>query len=142
VTWINKYIGEVFAGTRVSSSDLIIYRFADAVLMKAEIENALGNTPEALVYLNKIAKRAYGVDNYYAGLTPSQVDDAILNQRILEFVLEGKSWFDIRRFGKAFDMIPTLAGREAENNGNILLFPVAQDVINRNRSIIQTEGYN
>jgi len=142
VTWINKYIGEVFAGTRLSSSDLIIYRFAEAVLLKAEIENALGNTPEALSQLNKIAKRAYGVEDYYAGLTPSQVDDAILNQRILEFVLEGKSWFDIQRFGKAFDMIPSLAGRESEYNGNILLFPVAQDVINRNRNIKQTEGYN
>lgn len=142
VTWINKYIGEVFAGTRVSSSDLIIYRFADAVLIKAEIENALGNTPEALIHLNKIAKRAYGVDNYFTGLNEAQVDEAILNQRILEFVLEGKSWFDIQRFGKAFEMIPTLVGRASEHKGNILLFPVAQDVINRNRNIVQTDGYN
>lgn len=142
VTWINKYVGEVFAGTRLSSSDLIIYRFADALLLKAEIENALSNTSEALVHLNKITKRAYGVDDYYTGLNTGEVDDAILDQRILEFVLEGKSWFDIQRFGKAFSMIPTLEGREAENSGNILLFPVAQDVINRNRNIIQTEGYN
>ena len=98
-------------------------------------------TPEAIAELNKIAKRAYGADNYYAGLSPAQTDDAILNQRLLEFVLEGKSWFDIRRFGKAFEMIPTLVGREGENNGNILLFPVAQDVINRNRNIVQTDGY-
>lgn len=110
--------------------------------MKNENHLLQGWGPAPLVHLNKIAKRAYGVDDYYAGLTSDQVDDAILDQRILEFVLEGKSWFDIRRFGKAFEMVPTLAGRQGENNGNILLFPVAQDVINRNRNVVQTEGYN
>lgn len=140
-TWINKYIGEEISGTRISTSDFIIYRFAEAVLFKAEIENALGNTDVALTYLNKIAARAYGVPDYYTGLSKAEIDNAILNERILEFVLEGKSWYDIRRFRQAFERIPSLAGREGDNNGNILLFPVAQDVINRNPKIVQTDGY-
>lgn len=141
VTWINKYIGEVFSGTRLASSDLIIYRFAEAILFKAEIENALGNNTEAINQLNLIAKRAYGVDNYYTALSTAQIDEAIFNERILEFVLEGKSWYDIQRFGKSFEVVPTLVGREGENSGNILLFPVAQDVLSRNRNILQTTGY-
>lgn len=141
VSWINKYIGEVVSGTRIASSDLIIYRFAEAILFKAEIESALGNTNEAIDQLNKIAKRAYGTDDYYDALSASQVDETILNERILEFVLEGKSWYDILRFQKAFEMIPTLIGREGDNEGNILLSPIAQDVLSRNRSIVQTDGY-
>ncbi|RAV29545.1 RagB/SusD family nutrient uptake outer membrane protein [Sinomicrobium soli] len=140
-TWINKYIGEEVSGTRLSTSDLIIYRFAEAILFKAEIENALDNTGEAITYLNKIAKRAYNVDNYYTGLGTSEIDNAILKERILEFVLEGKSWYDIQRFGQSFQIIPSLIGREGENEGNILLFPVAQDVLSRNFNIKQTEGY-
>jgi len=140
-SYINKYIGEVFSGTRLPTSDLIVYRYAEAILFKAEIENALGNTPEALTQLNKIAKRAYGTDNYYSGLTKDQTDDAILDERILEFVLEGKSWFDMVRFGQAFQRISTLTGRESDNSGNVLLSPVAQDVLNRNHNIEQTDGY-
>lgn len=140
-TWINKYIGEEFSGTRLSTSDLIIYRYAEAILFKAEIENALGNTADAIFYLNQIASRAYGEENYYAGLSSGEIDNAILDERILEFVLEGKSWYDIRRFGQAFERIPTLMGREGDNNGNILLSPVAQDVLNRNFNIKQTDGY-
>lgn len=141
VTWINKYIGEEFSGTRLPTSNLIIYRYAEAILFKAEIENALTNTGEALTQLNKIAKRAYGVDDFYSGLNSAQIDEAILDERILELVLEGKAWYDIRRFGQAFQRVPTLTGREGDNSGNILLFPVAQDVINRNPNIEQTKGY-
>lgn len=140
-TWINKYIGEVVSGTRLPVSDLVIYRFAEAILFKAEIENALGNTGDALNYLNKIAQRAYGVEDHYSGLGKEAIDNAILDERILEFVLEGKSWYDIQRFGQAFQRIPSLIGREGDHNGNILLFPVAQDVINRNTNITQTDGY-
>jgi hypothetical protein len=141
VSWINKYLGEVISGTRIPTSDLIIYRFAEAILFKAEIENALDNSSEALKYLNIIAKRAYSDENHYTTTDNVEIDNAILDERILEFVLEGKSWYDILRFGKAFERIPSLIGKEGEKEGNILLFPVAQDVLNRNPNIIQTEGY-
>ncbi len=141
VSWINKYIGEIVAENRLPTSDLIIYRLAEAVLFKAEIENALGNTDEALTQLNVIAERAYGVDDYYAGLSSTEIDNAILDERILEFIFEGKAWYDIQRFGQSFERIPSLVGREGDNSGNILLWPIAQDVISRNTNIVQTDGY-
>lgn len=141
VVWVNKYLGEVISGTREMTTDFIIYRYAEAILFKAEIENALGNTGSALTHLNIIAQRAYGIENYYSGLSQAEVDDAILDERIIEFVGEAKSFLDIRRFGKAFEKIPALIGREGEKSGNILLTPVAQDVLSRNTAIMQTEGY-
>ena len=138
--WINKYPGEWSDGTRFFTSDIKIYRLAEAILFKAEIENALGNSAEAIVQLNKIAQRAYKEDNYYAaGLSQSEVNDIILDERLREFAAEGKAWWDLIRFGKVYDMVPALQGREGEQN--LLLWPVNAASINSNPAIIQTPGY-
>ena len=140
--WINKYIGEWREGSRFHTSDTRIYRYAEALLFKAEILNARGMTPEAVPYLNQIAERAYGVPDYYSqALSSEALDDGILTERLIEFGAEGKSWFDIIRFGKAFERIPSLAGKEQEHDGNILLFPIAPETITRNPNIEQTPGF-
>jgi hypothetical protein len=139
--WINKYLGEWQNDTRYFTSDIKIYRYAEAVLFKAEIENALGNTPDAVTALNSIAKRAYGIDSYYpTSLSKDQADEAILSERLKELADEGKSWFDMIRFGVVFQRVKTLAGKE--NKPNILLWPVNANSINSNPKIKQTEGYN
>ncbi len=138
--WVDKYKGTLVSGTRIFDSDYRVYRFAEAILFKAEILNESGQTAQAVQQLNKIAKRAYGVDNYYLQtLTKAEVDDLILNERIKEFSTEGKAWFDIIRFGKAFERIASLQGKE--NRQNILLWPVSYDSMNRNGNITQTPGY-
>lgn len=139
--WFEKYKGNVISGTRVFDSDYRVYRLAEAILFKAEILNEMGQTAQAIEQLNKIAKRAYNTDNYYpTTLNQAEVDDAILDERIKEFVGEGKAWFDLIRFDKAFERIPTLEGKE--NKQNILLWPVSYNTINRNGNIKQTPGYD
>ena len=138
--WVNKFSGSWENQTRVFDSDIVVYRYADALLMSAEIENALGNSPLAVEQLNKVAARAYGVADFYANtLSPQQIDDAILTERKKEFVAEGKIWWDLIRFGVVFDEVPTLVGRE--NEQNVLLWPVHNSSINTNPNIIQTPGY-
>lgn len=140
--WVNKFLGEIISNTRNDVTDTRIYRYAEAILFKAEILNALNKTSEAVTELNKIAKRAYGVDNFYdSSLTQAEVDNAILHERLIEFGAEGKSWFDIIRFGKAFELIPSLVGRQNEYEGNILVLPVDLGTITRNPNITQTPGY-
>ncbi len=141
-SWVNKYLGTIVEGTRQFTDDIRIYRFAEAIFFKAEIENALGNSDIALAALNQAVKRAYGVENYYVlPMAKQQIDEIILNERLIEFAAEGKSWFDILRFGRAFEMIETLKGREGQYRGNVLFFPVNQDIINRNFNVKQTIGY-
>jgi hypothetical protein len=140
--WVNKYLGELVSGNRLATSDTRIYRYAEAILFKAEAMNALGNSAGAILELNRIARRAYNVTNFYpATLTVSQVNDAILRERIVEFTAEGKSWFDFIRFGKAFELIPSLVGRQGDREGNILLFPIAPSTLSNNPKIKQTPGY-
>ena len=138
--WVDKYKGSLIDGTRIFDSDYKIYRFAEAILFKAEILNEMGQTNQAIVEINKIAKRAYNIDNYYsAGLSKEEVNEILLDERIKEFVIEGKSWFDILRFGKAFERISSLQGKESIQN--VLLWPVSYNTINRNGNITQTHGY-
>ena len=137
--WINKFPGEWINNTRYFTSDIPIYRYAEAILFKAEIENEqAGGDP--LTQINKIAKRAYGTPNYYSSsLTKTQINKILLTERMKEFAAEGKSWWDHIRLGLAFTDIPALVGRQ--NETNILLWPVAPASINGNPNITQTEGY-
>lgn len=138
--WINKFSGSWENGTRIFDSDIIAYRYADAILLDAEIENELGNAAIAVESLNKLASRAYGVENYYSStLSPEAINELILEERMKEFTAEGKTWWDLIRFGKVFEKVPSLVGRQ--NEENILLWPVSSSSINRNPNIKQTPGY-
>lgn len=132
--WINKFAGSWENQTRVFDSDIVVYRYADALLMSAEIENALNNPSLAVERLNEVAERAYGVAGFYAAsLSPQQVDRAILDERKKEFVAEGKIWWDLIRFDVVFDEVATLAGRE--NEADVLLWPLHDSSINTNPNI-------
>lgn len=43
-------------------------------------------------------------------------DAAILKERLLELAFEGKRWWDLVRFDKAFDLVPSLR----EHKGKII----------------------
>ena len=137
-SWINKFPGEWENNVRYFTSDIPLYRFSEALLFKAEIELEKGGDP--LQWINKVAKRAYGKDNYYSNLTNSQIREVLLNERLKEFAAEGKSWYDYVRLGYAFIKIPSLVGRQ--NETNILLWPIASACFTDNPNIRQTVGYN
>ncbi|MFV0591440.1 MAG: RagB/SusD family nutrient uptake outer membrane protein [Draconibacterium sp.] len=87
-------------GTRAYDSDIIVYRYADVLLMMAEIENGLNNDPST--YVNQIRRRAYGViyPPFIDG-TFAENELAILTERNKEFVSEGSRWFDLIRMQDA-----------------------------------------
>ena len=90
-------------------TDFPLYRYAEAILIHAEAQNELGNTPVAVQYLNMVRARArkgtgaesrpephdYGT----AGEPMDQlaVRDAIYQERDWELAHEGKRWFDLVR---------------------------------------------
>ena len=136
--WINKYIGSWITQTRIFDSDIIVYRLADAILLQSELYNATNQKDLAVDFLNQIAKRAYGVDNYYAKtLTAPQVDAYIMDERMKEFTAECKIWWDLIRMGMVFNRVATLNGRE--NSKNVLLWPIHYDSLNSNPNLEQTE---
>ena len=135
-----KGSGIVTGGLRTFSSDIVVYRYAEVLLMKAEAENALGMDPS--VEINSIRQRAYG-GNYdshvFVSGNQQQNDDAILKERLFELIYEGKRWWDLVRFDKAFELVPALQGRA--NDSYLLLFPIPTSVLNLESKVKQNPGY-
>jgi len=135
-----KFKGFLLAGIRQFLDDVVLYRYADVLLMKAEAKNALGQDPAPEI--NQIRKRAYGAasDKYlFVNGTKAQNDEAILQERLLEMIFEGKRWWDLIRFGKAFEKVPSLQNRVGRES--LLLFPLSENVLSLSPAIVQNPGY-
>ena len=108
--------------------------------MKAEAKNALGQDPST--EMNLVRKRAYG-DNYegnkFVNGSKDQNDQAILEERLLELMFEGKRWWDLIRFNKAFELVPTLAGKSDQTH--LEYFPISDQVLSLEPLVTQTSGY-
>lgn len=139
--WINKFSGTWTNETRIFDSDIIVYRYADALLFDAEIKLVRGDRSGAITSLNRIAARAYGEAGAYPStLSVTDIKEAIVRERMKEFAAEGKLWWDFIRLGVVFEKVPFLAGREQEPN--VLLWPISQNSINKNPNLVQTPGYD
>ena len=139
---VNKFIGSVSSGVRKADSDFPIYRYADVILLIAEAKNLLGEDPSSEI--NTIRQRAYGT-NYnaatheYSNGTKTANTKAILDERLKEFIAEGKRWWDLRRAGDSyvFENVETLSA----DNAYLLELPITVDMIGRNPLLKQTTGY-
>ena len=137
---VRKGRGIVLNGRRYFTNDFVLYRYADVLLMKAEAKNALGQDPSE--EMNLIRKRAYGnnFENHkFVSGTKEGNNDAILKERLLELVFEGKRWWDLVRFGKAFDIVPSLQDKKGRDY--MLLWPVSVATLTREPQVQQTPGW-
>ena len=126
-TMAMKGRGTVVSGVRYFVDDIILYRYADVLLMKAEAKNGLGEDPTD--EMKEVRERAYGekyADHAFVSGTPAENDAAILQERLLEFAFECKRWWDLVRFDKAFELVPSLVGRD---NPDLLYFPISNSVL-------------
>ncbi|MCC8423483.1 RagB/SusD family nutrient uptake outer membrane protein [Mucilaginibacter sp. UR6-11] len=76
------------------SNNLIIFRLADIMLLRAEALNQLGRDGEALPLLNQVRSRAHIAA--YAG-TGDNLTRTILEERLRELFYEGQSFYDLVR---------------------------------------------
>ena len=137
-----KYKGEQAAGVRVFTNDYPVYRYADLLLMLAEAKVLLGENPAAEI--NAVRQRAYGsaynaaTDAYPNRPIDANAKDAILEERYFEFIMEGKRWLDLRRFGDSYVYkFTNITPAEAYK----LLWPVDRTTLTNNKLLEQTPGY-
>lgn len=131
---------ESFNGDDVNTNkNLRILRFGEVLLIKAEVENELGNTLAAKQALDSIRHRA-GL----AGTTANTKDDlreAIYKERRVEMAFEHDRMFDLQRTGRAGAVLRALG--KPYVNGKHELFPIPQIEINlSNNKLEQNPGYN
>jgi len=100
-----KFVGKAPDGkserpsSEKNSCNWIIYRLADVYLMEAEALSQMSRFGEAADLLNMIRNRA-NVVPISIGNSNTVFEDAIMEERALEFAFEGKRWFDLLRMGR------------------------------------------
>ena len=125
----NKYF-------RIANGDdnVIVLRLAEMYLIRAEANTRL-NAPAATVRADLDVLRVR------AGLLPlgpeidtqSELFDAILLERRLEYAMEGHRFFDLRRLGRAEAVLQLAAAK--------LLWPIPQAERDVNANLVQNPGY-
>jgi hypothetical protein len=119
--------------------DFPVIRFAEVLLIYAEAENKLGNTTNALPYLNMVRTRA-GLAPL-SGLSQDAFHTALLKERRIEFAFEGVWYFDVLRQGFNY------ANQYFHDRGKVnfsqknMLFPVPQQEIGIDVNLGQNPGY-
>ena len=117
---------------RQPDNDIVLFRYADALLMKSEAK--VRNGEDGSLELNEVRGRV-GMPYREATL------ENILKERLLELVWEGWRRQDMVRFGvyhKSYDQRVQLAD---EKNGYTTVFPIPQKSIDLNPKLKQTVGY-
>jgi len=147
-------------------SDWPILRYADILLMMAE---AQGYTQGSIDLINSVRVRA-GLPNYTMATlnTVAKFEQALSNERRIEFAFENQRWFDLVRFNSTLTTItaeqtikdhfadeyfahyrlylaptPTLAQLQGNVTRDRLLLPIPQREIDTNTQLViqQNPGY-
>lgn len=154
---VYKFQGQMLEGgsTRSYLDDYPIYRYADCLLELAMAKALLGEDPTAEI--NEVRARAYGKEyfeankanvaypndndaDFYTGnkwMKPDSAGaiEAILKERLREFLFEGKRWNDIRMLGWDYVHAYSLAEKER------LLWPIDSGTLTNNNALKQTPGF-
>jgi tetratricopeptide (TPR) repeat protein len=155
----------------VSNSNFIYFRYADVLLMLAEIENELQGPGGAYQYINLVLTRARDANGNgtiettevapanWSGMSQDVFRQRIMLERRIELLSEGHEFFDTRRRGEAYlsaylqshNSHPKfnatndfLFPTDAASVKRLLLMPIPSDELNSNRLITvadQNFGY-
>lgn len=121
-----------YADGRQVDNDIVLFRYADALLMEAEAKVRNGQSGQA--EMDEVRSRV-GMDTKEATL------ENILDERLLELSWEGWRRQDLIRHGlyhKAYDQ---RTPSEAEHDAHTTVFPIPQKTLELNTKLKQNPGY-
>lgn len=117
---------------KLSDNDIVLFRYADVLLMKSEAKVRNGENGDA--ELNQVRSRV-GMPDRRATL------DNVLAERQLEFAWEGWRRQDLVRFGlftRSYSSRPQLPD---EGNGYTTVTPIPENILLLNGNLTQNPGY-
>ena len=127
------------------NNDLVIWRYADALLLKAEAEYRMGNKAEALTIVNEVRGRVAATPR-----TELTLND-ILDERMLELAWEGVRRQDQIRFCtfteptadrfKGVTHNASAGDYNDDTQGYTMVYPIPYAVLNLNKKLDQNPGY-
>ncbi len=104
--------------------NLRIFRYAEVLLMNAEAANELGSTSQALASLNLVRERALLNDTTVSDI--SQLRNIIWHERRVELAMEHERTFDLRRQGRAGEVMRALGINYIDGKHDLFPIPEAQ----------------
>ena len=138
--YLNKFQGLFDLGVRTIVNDWPVYRYADLLLMLAEAKAMTGDSPANEI--NLVRERAFG-NNYQAAVhgypnqaVDSDINEALLQERLFEFIGEGKRWYDLIRYGDSYLFKYTTCVSPFQK-----LWPLDIAALTNNKSLNQNPGY-
>lgn len=117
---------------KLPNNDIVLFRYADALLMKAEAK--VRNGDDGSAELNEVRARV-GMDTRQATLS------TLLEERLLELVWEGWRRQDLIRFGLFGTVYDLRTPLPNEANGYTTVFPIPNKCISLNANLVQNKGY-
>jgi hypothetical protein len=137
-TWYFPYKYKEHQNTGTSLEYSIVFRLAEQYLIRAEARARQGNIAGAQQDLNIIRQRA-GLQNTTAS-TKEELLEAILAERRFELFSEhGHRWFDLRRTGRAGEVLPPI--KSGWKSTDVLL-PIPEEELLMNPNLKpQNPGY-
>lgn len=121
-----------YSDGRLPDNDIVLYRYADVLLMKSEAKVRNGESGDE--EMNAVRSRV-GMPSISATL------DNILNERLLELVWEGWRRQDMIRFGTYCKQYDIHTPSEADKKGYTTVFPIPEKTHELNPNLKQNPGY-
>lgn len=132
---------------KTSDQDVIYLRLADILLLKAEALIELNQLDLAADLVNRVRNRVHLPElTNEQKVSPDAMRLVVEKERRLELAMEGHRWFDLKRTGRALEVLSQCKNWKGETyadviNKNKLLLPLPQTELDRNSNLVQNEGY-
>lgn len=146
--WTDKYWASnnypyCFKMRAQEAANIIIYRYAEAILLLADAENEMGNISAAQKLVNQIRSRV-NLPNTKAN-SKEELRLAIENEYRLEFAFEGKRWLDLKRRNRFIQVMKSCSDHQSDYgyrlNEQKLIWPIPQSELELNENLKQNPGY-
>lgn len=127
----------------ISGINYTVLRYAEVLLLNAEVLNEINGAPTAEAYsaINQVRTRAHLAD-LTPGLSQADFRDSVFLERRKEFIQEGQRWFDLVRQGGAI-LVDALKKIPAKQSASLRdsLYPIPQTEIQLDPLLTQNPGW-
>lgn len=142
--WILKYQNWRNTGEPDPANSFInerAMRYADVLLMLAEVELEQNNLSAAVGYINQIRERA-NLNPYSGAMTKDGVKADLVHQRAIEFFVDGERFYDLRRWGMLENKLQSCdATRAANFSPKFYYYPIPAKELQTNDLCTPSEGW-
>ncbi|TXK49102.1 RagB/SusD family nutrient uptake outer membrane protein [Pontibacter qinzhouensis] len=152
--WLRKFSNDAEPGRGAegfrSANNYRFIRYADVLLMYAEVLNELGRTAEAYPHVDRVRQRVglRSLTQARPGLNQAAFRQQIEHERVTELAGEGHRWNDLDRWGyfESQDKLNILIQRDPAFNTFRLdrhrLLPLPQRDVDINPNLVQNPNYS